>query len=94
MRITRSVHAEGIFYLSNQVSQVANAVSNSISVKQPGCDGFVKETILLRIDTQQNETQENSNSDQDALSCDNVEAFQHLPFFKCVCVSACLCVHK
>lgn len=63
MRITGSVLAEVIFYLSNQVSQVANAVSNSISVNQPGCDGFVKETILLRIDMQENETQENSNSD-------------------------------
>ena len=58
MRITEFILKEKVFYLSSQVAQAANALSNTISQNQAGCDGFLKETILLGADMQENETKQ------------------------------------
>lgn len=61
MRITRIIHGQSIFHLS---SQVANALSNTTDENQQGRDGFLKETIPLGVDMQENDAEKNSNGDQ------------------------------
>lgn len=94
-----------IFYLSSQVAQAANALSNAISSNQPGCDGFVKPTLLSSCGCAANETERSPRWwPRYILALLFGGNFSISPFFKpvrthvcvfvCVCLRSCLQMRK
>lgn len=84
----------GSFILVAQVPQASNALSNTISENQPGCDGFVKASLLLRVDLQQMKRNGAHDGDRDTFSRYCLVRFSAFRHFSCVCLRPCLQMRK